>query len=178
MASHNNVAGHLGNEEADMLAKRGAEQELEGPEPFLPVPDAYFKKISKDKTLSLWSREWDNIGSCRQTKLWMPKVSHKVEHYLKKISRCDLSKLVQFITGHANLMRHKSLQDNQIEPLCRLCKEEEETPWHLATDCPTLIWHRKNIFYGEILYSVEWSPGQLLRFCKESKIWSLLDYQQ
>ena len=108
----------------------------------------------------------------------MPTVSNKVEKYLKKIIRGDLGNLVQFLTGHCNLMRHKSLQDKRIEPDCRLCKEAEETPWHLATECPLLFTHRKNHFYGEILYSVEWSTGQLLRFCKESKIWSLLDHQQ
>ena len=179
VASHNQVAGYIGNEEADMLAKKGADQVLEGPEPFLPVPDAHLKRISKEKAISAWSREWNNTSSCKQTKFWMPKVNNKMEHHLKKISRYDLSKLVQFITGHCNLMRHKSLQDKQFEPNCRLCKQKkEETPRHLAADCPSLIWHRKNIFYGEILYSVAWSPGQLLRFCKESKIWSLLDYQQ
>ena len=36
--------GHLGNEEADMLAKKGAELVLAGPEPFLPVSSAVFKK--------------------------------------------------------------------------------------------------------------------------------------
>ena len=160
-----------------MLAKQGAEQVREGPEPFLPVPDAYLKKTIKDKIFSKWNNTWNTTKECRQTKLWLPIVTSKVEKYLKSISRPDLSKLVQFITGHCNLMRHKSLQGN-IEPLCRLCKEEEETPWHLATGCPSLMMHRRNTFYGNILYSVEWSPGQLLRFCKESRIWSLLDHQQ
>ena len=160
-----------------MLAKKGAEEVLEGPEPFLPVPDSYIKNITKEKVFSTWNSDWKRTKSCRQTKLWMPQISNKVAKYLKNIERNDLSKLVQFITGHCNLMRHKSLS-NQSEPTCRLCKEEEETPWHLATECPSLIWHHMNIFYGQILYSVEWSPGQLLRFCKESKIWSLLDLQQ
>ena len=169
--------GHLGNEEADSLAKMGAEQVRYGPEPFLPVPDSYLKNAIKDKIISTWNKTWTTTKDCRQTKDWLPTVTSKVEKYLNTISRPDLSKLVQFITGHCNLMRHKSLQGN-MKPHCRLCKKEEETPWHLATKCPSLIMRRRNTFYGNILYSVEWSPGQLLRFCKESKIWSLLDYQQ
>ena len=171
--------GYHGNEEADMLAKKGAEEVLEGPEPFLPVPDTYIKKITKDKVFSTWNSQWKRTKSCRQTKLWMPMINIKVAKFLKNVSRFDLGKLVQFITGHCNLMRHKSLI-SQSEPTCRLCKvkDKEETPWHLATECPSLILHRTNIFYGRILYSVEWSPGQLLRFCKESKIWGLLDHQQ
>ena len=171
--------GYQGNEEADKLAKKGAEELLEGPEPFLPVPDSYIKQITKNKVFSTWNSSWKRNKSCRQTKLWLPQINNKVGKYLKNISRLDLSKLVQFITGHCNLMRHKSLMSN-TEPTCRLCKEKDkkETPWHLATECPSLITYRTNIFYGRILYSVDWSPGQLLRFCKESKIWSLLDYQQ
>ena len=168
--------GFQGNEEADMLAKKGAEQALNGPEPFLPAPESFLKKTTKNILISNWNFNWRNTKDCKQTKLWLPKVTNKVEKYLNKITRQDLSKLVQFITGHCNLMRHKSLQSNQ-EPLCRLCEKGEETPWHLATKCTSLMNHRMNIFCGQILYSVDWSPGQLLRFCKESKIWSLLDYQ-
>ena len=169
--------GFQGNEEADMLAKKGAEQERYGPEPFLPVPEAFLKKATKDIQIANWNDNWRNTKDCRQTKLWLPEVTNKMEKYMKKMSRLDLGKIVQFITGHCNLKRHKSLQSN-VESLCRLCKIEEETPWHLVTVCPSLMLRRRNIFYGNILYSVEWSPGQLLRFCKESKIWSMLDHQQ
>ena len=171
--------GFEGNEEADSLAKKGAEQGKLGPEPFLPAPDSFFKKISKDIQISNWNYSWSRTKDCKQTKLWLPQVTSKIEKFLSKISRADLSKIVQFSTGHCNLMKHKSLQGNN-ESFCRLCKDkkEKETPWHLVTKCPSLISHRRNTFYGNILYSVEWSPGQLLRFCKESKIWSLLDHQQ
>ena len=39
--------GHLGNEEADILAKSGAEMKMLGPEPFLPVPTSYIKILTK-----------------------------------------------------------------------------------------------------------------------------------
>ena len=169
--------GHLGNEEADMLAKKGAELVLVGPEPFLPVSSAIFKKKTNNNLISKWNSIWNSLKSCRQTKLWMPVCSNKIEKALKNLSRQDLGRLVQFITGHCNLMKHKSLQDKQTESTCRLCKEEEETPWHLVTVCPLLMKHRLNIFDGHILFKVKWSPGQLLRFCKESKIWGLLDHQ-
>ena len=171
--------GHLGNEEADMLAKKGAEQDLAGPEPFLPASSAIIKKLTNSDLLSKWNSQWKSVKSCRQTKLWMPECSNKVAKYFKKLPRQDLGKLVQFITGHCNLMKHKSLQDKQIKSACRLCKEKgkEETPWHLVTECPSLMTRRTNVFDGHILFKVEWSTGQLLRFCKESKIWSMLDHQ-
>ena len=169
--------GHLGNEEADILAKSGAEMKMLGPEPFLPVPDSYIKNCTKKVTNTKWNNRWINLESCRQTKLWFEKCNNKIEKVLNKFSRFELGRMIQFITGHCNLNRHRSLQEKDISPLCRYCSLDDETPWHLVTSCPSFISHRKNIFYGEILYSIDWSPKQLHRFCKESSIWSKLDRQ-
>ena len=149
-----------------------------GPEPFLPVPKSYLNQKINTKFNKIWKKRWKETTIYRQTKLWFETLSQKIEKFVKKGSRSDIGKLVQFITGHCNLLRHKSLQDKSIEPMCRLCNEEEETPWHLATECPVLMTNRGKFFHGQILCNVEWSPGQLLRFCKGSKIWSLLDHQQ
>ena len=169
--------GHFGNEEADRLAKAGSEMSMQGPEPFLPVPDSYFKKITNTDLYAAWNSRWKKLKSCRQTKLFVKHCSNKTEKVLKEINRFDLGRLVQFITGHCNLNRHQSLQNREVNPRCRLCDDSDETPWHLVTGCPSLIWHRADFFHGLILYSIDWSPKQLLRFCKESSIWSMLDRQ-
>ena len=59
--------GHIGNEEADQLAKYGAELLTYGPEPFLPVPDSYIKKCTKKVLNTKWNNKWANLESCRQT---------------------------------------------------------------------------------------------------------------
>ena len=148
-----------------------------GPEPFLPVPDSHIKSITKQKLEKSWKNRWGNLETCRQTKIWFPKISNKMDKVLRHFSRFELSKHVQFITGHCNLNRHISLRDKRHSPLCRYCHDSEETPWHLVTSCPSFFTHRRNIFHGQILYSIDWSPKQLLRFCKESSIWSMLDHQ-
>ena len=169
--------GHLGNEEADYLARSGAEMKMLGPEPFLPVPGSYIKRQTKLEFEKSWNNRWQNLETCRQTKIWFAEASNKMDKALRHFSRSDLSKLIQFITGHCNLNRHISLQDKGHSPLCRHCKDSEETPWHLVTSCPSFFSHRRNIFHGQILYSIDWSPRQLHGFCKESSIWSMLDRQ-
>ena len=169
--------GHEGNEEADQLAKAGAEMIALGPEPFLPVPDSYIQIITKTYLEKCWNSRWHNLKSCRQTKHWFAKSTNKIDKILGKSNRFELGRIVQFITGHCNLNRHKSLQNKSLGSTCRKCEKDEETPWHLVTSCPSFLKNRENIFHARILYSIDWSPEQLLRFCKESSIWSMLDQQ-
>ena len=97
--------------------------------------------------------------------------------FLKKGSRQEVGKLVQFITGHCNLLKHQFRIGKSIESQCRLYKTAMETPWHLVTECKELKNIREKLFQGQVLHSFSWSPQVLLRFCKESSIWSLLDGQ-
>ena len=171
--------GHDGNEAADLNAKRGAESLGSGPEPFLPVPQSYFKSTLKAALNSEWQARWDqNPEFCKQTKLWFKKITPMMLVFLKKGSRQELGKIIQFITGHCNLMKHQFRIGKSSESNCRLCNTTWETPWHLTTECPKLQSIREKYFHGPILHTFVWSPQILLRFCKESSIWSLLDGQK
>ena len=46
--------GHLGNEKADELAKKGALAKVSGPEPFLPISSTLVKTNLKRKFTSIW----------------------------------------------------------------------------------------------------------------------------
>ena len=54
-----------------------------------------------------------------------------------KLTREEVSLLVQIVTGHCNMLYHsrhyKESQDEE-DTLCRLCQEDDEKPWHI------LIW--------------------------------------
>ena len=41
-----------------------------------------------------------------------------------------------FITGFNNLAYHSKNKGDIYDNSCRLCGEESEQAWHLATDCP------------------------------------------
>ena len=169
--AHNN---HAGNEAADQNAKLGAETKRSGPEPFLPVPQAYINQKINQKIITKWNNRWVETSSCRQTKQWFKATSKKFLGFLKKGTRTEIGRLVQLITGHCNLRKHKSFYKD-IDPACRFCKEKHETPWHIVTECPCFFNIREKIFHGKILHSFKWSPQLLLRFCTESSLWSMLE---
>ena len=110
------------------------------------------------------------------------------------MSKCDLSTLVRYTTGHAHLRRHNKLAGTS-QPLpvlkpeqriiikdpsesdfrvdeeirCRLCqsKDKEETPHHIITECPTLWrerWTRLGYYTYEGIQCITWNPFSLLGF--------------
>ena len=167
--------GHAGNEAADQYAKVGSEVIAAGPEPFLPVPQSFIDAKINVKINNTWNKRWKNMKACRQTKLWFKTITDKFKVFLRKGNRYEIGRLVQFITGHCNLRKHQHFINTEINPKCRHCNLDLETPWHLATECPSFQSARTNNFHGQILHSIEWTPQLLLRFCKESKIWSMLE---
>ena len=170
--------GHAGNEKADQLAKKGAEMAAMGPEPFLPIPASFWSNAIKGAFLDKWKDRWAGSSTARQTKLWFPKPDAKISLELKHLSRSDLGRLVQFITGHCNMNRHGNKKNPNLDPICRLCKEEEETPWHIVRECPCLISLRSSIFGLHILHLVEWTPRQLSGFLRNPTVECLMSALQ
>ena len=63
--------GHMGNEVADRLAKRGAARsDTCGPLPLLPVPKAHTKRLIKEWGHKKHKEEWTTRKDCRQTKMF------------------------------------------------------------------------------------------------------------
>ena len=167
--------GHEGNEAADRYAKLGAKEVTEGPEPFLPLPMSFKNQVILNDSLKHWTARWiENPKLYEQTKLWFKRPSKKFISFLRN-DRFTVGKLVQFITGHCNLKKHQFRIGKIDEPKCRLCNTNWETPWHLVTECPRLQGIREKYFHGPTLHTFGWSPQLLLRFCKESSIWGMLD---
>ena len=170
--------GHAGNELADELAKEGAKNVVYGPEPFLGFPEKYKTNLIKDHIYAIWSKRWKNTTTCRQTKLFFPEINDKLSKSFGKIKRDELGKMVSFITGHCNMNRHLNLIDPSHDLNCRLCGEEEETPEHVLTSCPSLISRRLDIFQAPLLFSpTKWSFMQLARYLRVASIATLLDHQ-
>ena len=94
--------GISGNEKADQLAKQGAISNALGPEPFVPISNAIFKLSLNKKFQNLWTKRWQASNTCRQTKLWLPKSTNKIENSLWSITRQKIALMVQTITGHCN----------------------------------------------------------------------------
>ena len=92
----------------------------------------------------------------------------------------NLSRLVQFFTGHNKLKRHKNLQNGVDDPhSCRLCLEEEESSFHVIAECPATQTVRSGVFKlpaPTILPNPpDWTVRQVDRFLKESEVGNMLD---
>ena len=121
------------NIQADKLAKLGAN--LTVPNLRLPTAAAEIKKKDRNNTIMKWQNEWSNEGSCQQTRKFIPVINKPETQMLTQLPRDRLSAMVQFITGHNYLKKHLFTTGRATNNVCRLCKNGEESSWHLWNDC-------------------------------------------
>jgi hypothetical protein len=63
---------------------------------------------------------------------------------------------------HEVLIQRERDDLESYDALCRLCKEERETPEHLLTECPVLNLDRQALFNSYQLQQVpKWDPNIL-----------------
>ena len=141
--------GHLGNEQADELARRGAsgEQAIAPDQPDLPWPQV--KLETHTRFLSWWDDRWSTRTDCRQTKLWLPGTDSTRAFTTLQLNRRQFSLMVQIVTGHNYLRYHSGLVDNLPDGsdyLCRYCWEDDETSSHIVADCPATEVARATVF--------------------------------
>ena len=65
---------------------------------------------------------------------------------------------------------------NEVNPICRLCELEEETPTHIITQCEVLWPTRAEAFQLNFLSPTEpyWSVGGLVRFLDSATVKELV----
>ena len=162
-------ADHAGNEAADVDAKLGTKN-IEN-KADIPPPICWAKLRIKQEMYRDWCLRWYQLEMARQTRIWFPTVNKRASRYLLKLPRKELGLMVQMITRHNRLNRHQSLMEPGISPTCRLCREEDETSWHLIGECPMLRWKRWEYLGGPCLDNPpDWSPSKLLKFLLKAKI--------
>ena len=137
-------------------------------------PDMIKDKIESN-ILDRRKIEWRDLKSCRHTKIFFPIINDSVSVDILNYGRITLSKFIKFFTGHCNSNRHRNLEELSLDPVCRLCLENEEEPSHLLFDCPAL-W-QEQIKVDELVTATphtkglhEWSLEGLDGFLKEPSI--------
>lgn len=128
--------GFKGNEAADTLAKKGSDGPFVGPTPSLPISLSTVKGEVKEIASRKNAQEWRARNDCRQTKMFLPSPRPEAVEELMGLRRPELRDVIQIITGHANLARHRHLSGKTASPLCRFCRSEEETASHHIARCP------------------------------------------
>jgi hypothetical protein len=139
------IKGHSedrGNDAADERARRGAHRKPIGPEPILPIPASWYKGKILLETLKKQQQHWSNTRGYRQTKLVIPQIDPKMSAQLIKLSRNNLRMVTGILTGHCNLNKHMFIIGITDSPLCRACRETDETVTHVLLECNAVAQHR------------------------------------
>ena len=156
--------GHPGNEFADYAAKVGTTNSNNRFD--IKPPMSWAKNKIAQFINKIWIKRWTNLTDCRQTRIWFPSPNKNQSRILTNQSRRDLGLLVQMITGHNRLRRHESLINPNIDPICRWCNEDEETSWHVISECPALWRARRTVFGYHLIQNPpqNWHVRNLQKF--------------
>ena len=128
-------AGVHGNEVADYLAKSGSISKMNGPEPFVTVPYASCVRTVKDWSSYRWKSVWNKRKDCLRMKESVGWTSSRLTIPLLNLKRPQLNSVVQVLTGHCNLQRHKKTTSRAEFFLSPKCSLEDETPNHHVGNC-------------------------------------------
>ena len=93
---------------------------------------------------------------------------------IRKLNRHDISKVIQFCSGHPHLRKHNHNMNKNLPMTCRLCNQGEETPHHLLTDCEP-IWAKRQEIFGQAFIDKKrplagMDMDQLAKFLRWEKI--------
>ena len=93
----------------------------------------------------------------------------------KKLSRSNLSILIQIVTGQNSLNYLTSKIVPTHTDQCRFCEEEEETFIHLLNECPVFNTIRQELLQDEpIISTTDWKPKTILKFAHNPQIMEAL----
>lgn len=185
LATHNKVTiywvpGHVGvdgNEEADKLARHGAETPFHGPEPFCGIGSEIVRNELTKKETILRNEHWENYPRLRQAKELLGGYNRKRYDTAIKLSKNKLRILTGLLTGHCKLREHLHKLNLETNGDCRFCNEAAETPAHILTDCEALI-HKRRQYLGSYFINMDEmpsiSPLRILEFIKATGLENVL----
>ena len=157
--------GHVGNERADALAKKGTE--LTDPEHLLRVgkPAATIKAELRSCIMKDWQQEWDHCGQAHHTKGFFFGPHPQKSKYIYKLARLELGRFVRVVTGHNNLNFFQAKIGLTSLEKCRFCGDGNETITHFITKCPRLLRASREFFQDcPPCNDMKWSVRDILHF--------------
>ena len=171
--------GTEGNEAADEAAKKGAEN-IGNKFQLIrtPIPQAIRKEDIDKAIRQEWKRKWQVAPQYKHTKHFYSGPDKNKAKKILNISRSHLTRLISIITGFNCLSYIQFKANPTINPLCRLCGEENETFWHFVTNCPRLYTYRNDIFMDKPPQQDNWQLKQIMQFSTYPTIYNLMSYNQ
>lgn len=186
--------GNVGNEEADMAAKKGSESSRTyttqtGGRPTHPhdFPTAKAVLHARLRATSMvdWHRQWTEYTRlfARQTFYFYKGPDPSKTTTLMTHTRSAIGRFARFLTGHAFLRRQNAIVEQRNprgDIACRRCYEgpdgPDEEPSHVIASCNGLIGKRSEIFGPHITdreHIVYWEVTAMLQFLSLPEVYLL-----
>ena len=139
-------SGLAGNELADQQAREGSGSTFIGPQPALPLSLQIIRRKIREKVATRHKTHWKNLTTCRQSRMFCTEPSAARSRDILRLSRKESRWVIQIMSGHANLARHRHLCGKAVSPMCP-CGQEEETAFHHVAKCHRYNFARYQSFY-------------------------------
>lgn len=162
------VPGHsgvFGNEMADELARRGADEPPTGPSPMLPIPLRGINCHIDNFISNEIQKAWDDAAGCKTAKSLLPLTSRSLATKLLNLKSADLALCVGLITGHTTLNDHLHRLGIRSEPDCN-CGHLRETALHFLCECPIYCLQRLDAFNRFLCYAKDIASASPLAVLK------------
>jgi ribonuclease HI len=169
------IKGHddnTGNEFADYLAKEGTKP-VPTVEPVLPITKSQLHAKLRENTHSNWQSEWESFDEkYLNTKKFASTINtdKKFQKDILSRGRENLNKYVSWMTGHCKLGKHLSKLDPGVNPICRKCNDEYETPYHIIMECSALDQQRR-------IQSELHNMKEIMNWKKKKRKWTTINRQ-
>ncbi|XP_048002369.1 uncharacterized protein LOC125238917 [Leguminivora glycinivorella] len=166
------VPGHsdiTGNDEADELARKGADTPLIGPEPFCGFTkrEAYSLLNNLEKRRAIDG--WKFVRGQEHSKALIKPFNSRYAKELIGLKRHKICAVSRILTGHCKLNKHMFQLGLKQEATCRFCQETEETAMHILCSCGPLM-SKRSIYLGrQVLQPYE------VQDLTAQRIWNFLD---
>ena len=120
---------------------------------------------------------WTSSSHYKPTKLFYNSPNKNKSKYVLKMGTAMLGAWIKGITGHNNLAYFQSKLNPEIDPTCRLCEQENETLYHLMTNCEATSPLQMDIMQNKNpLPDMSWSVIEINKFLHHPTIHSLMAY--
>ena len=96
----------------------------------------------------IWNEEWQSNSEGKHTKEFYTHTDKNKAKSLLTLSRFELSRFEGLVTGHGNLAYFYSKLEPGSNPICRFCRERNETFFHFI-ECPRLRTYQTDCFLDE-----------------------------
>ena len=157
--------GHVGNERADDLAKKGSKETDTQRRISVKTPKATVKAKINQCVYETWQKEWETAPMANHTKSFYSGPSKSKARFVYKLARLGLGRFARIVTGHNNLYFFQTKLGLYGNPECRFCQQGDETITHFLKACLCFYNSRKNIFLDKLPgRDMSWSVRSLLNF--------------